>query len=85
MSTKSAKTAADYAVGCVKHDPKTGAVAVRTVFTGDQFPNMVWLIATVGMGAQNAGDRDVEGWDDLFTPPVVEPAVAIGPVDGVSE
>lgn len=55
--------------GHVKHDPKTGSVAIRTVFDPEQFPNMVWLIATTGMGAQNASEADVAGWEDLFTPP----------------
>jgi hypothetical protein len=73
-TAKETKAVTVHLVGHVKHNVETGAVAVRTVFDAEQFPNMVWLIATTGMGAQNAGDRDVEGWDDLFTPPEpVEP------------
>ena len=53
----------------VKHNPTSGSVAVRTVFDAEQFPNMVWLIATTGTGAQNASNADVAGWADLFTPP----------------
>lgn len=72
MSNPNAKTAVDYAVGSVKHDKKTGAVAIRTVFDPAQFPNMSWLVATTGMGAQNAGDRDVLEWEDMYLPPVPE-------------
>lgn len=85
MTTKSAKAAADYPVGHVKHDPKTGSVAIRTVFSGDQFPNMTWLVATTGMGAQNAGDRDVIEWEDIYTPPAVEAqAEPVQPVQPVA-
>lgn len=73
---KATKTAADFQAGSVKHDPKTGSVAIRTVFSADQFPSMTWLVATTGMGAQNAGDRDVIDWDDLFSPPAPQ-AVAV--------
>lgn len=81
MTTKTtAKTAADFAVGSLKHDPKTGSVAVRTVFDAQQFPNMTWLVATTGMGAQNAGDRDVIDWEDIYTPPAVESQIQPEPV-----
>lgn len=65
--------------GHVKHNPETGAVAVRTAFDRDQFPNMVWLIASVSNGAQNARDTDVEGWDDLFVPAPPEPEAVPNP------
>lgn len=75
-----ASKAVKHETGHVKHDPKTGAVAIRTVFDPAQFHNMAWLIATTGMGAQNASDADVDGWDDLFTPPPpVDPQAAIAP------
>lgn len=67
---------ADEATGHIKHNVETGAVAVRTVFDPVQFPNMVWLIASTGNGAQNARDSDVLGWDDLFVPVVDEPEPA---------
>lgn len=63
-----------YNTGHVKRNPDNGAVAIRTVFDPEQFPHMVWLIATTGSGAQNASRSDienVEAWDDLYTPPEV--------------
>lgn len=68
------------AAGHVKHNVETGAVAVRTVFDSTQFPNMVWLIATTGNGAQNGREDDVLGWADLFTPtPPPEPEMPPAP------
>ena len=75
------KTAVDYAAGSLKHNKETGSVAVRTVFDGEQFPNMAWLVATVGMGAQNAGDRDVFDWEDIYEPPVVDVQSEMPPVE----
>lgn len=63
-----AKAPVVYQTGHVKQNLATGSVAVRTVFDSDQFPNMMWLIATTGSGAQNASAADVDGWVDLFTP-----------------
>ena len=60
-------------MGHVKRNPADGAVAVRTVFDAEQFPNMVWLVITTGTGAQNASDDEVAGWVDLFVPPVPKP------------
>lgn len=61
----------EYRVGHVKRNPETGAVAVRTVFplTDEQFRAMAWLVATTNIGARNASPTDVEGWEDLYTPP----------------
>lgn len=64
-----ATAGAHYALGHVLRDPATGSVAVRTGFDALQFPNMVWLVATTGMGALNASHEDVAGWADLYTPP----------------
>ena len=85
MTTKTARTAVDYAVGSIKHNKETGAVAIRTVFDPAQFPNMTWLVATTGMGAQNAGDRDVLDWENIYTPPAVEAqAEPVQPVQPVA-
>lgn len=65
--------------GHVKRNTTTNAVAVRTTFDPDQFPRMVWLIATPDLGALNGTDADVAGWDDVFTPP--EPAPVQAPAD----
>lgn len=65
---------AEYLPGHVKRDPDTGEVAIRTVFPEDDFPNQAWLVATSNVGARNEPTSDVEGWDDLFTPPPDEPA-----------
>lgn len=63
----------EYQTGHVKRNAETGAVAVRTIFplTDEQFRSMAWLIATPNVGARNASTADVEGWEDLYTPPVV--------------
>lgn len=60
----------EYAQGHVKHDPATGAVAIRTQFSeaDPQLAPMAWLVATSSMGARHATSDSVAGWDDLFTP-----------------
>ena len=69
MAATSKAAATTYEAGHVKRDKTTGSVAVRTTFAADQFPGMVWLVATSGMGASNASDSDVSGWDDLYVAP----------------
>jgi len=69
MAATSKAAATTYEAGHVKRDKTTGSVAVRTTFAADQFPGMVWLVATSGMGASNASDSDVDGWDDLYVAP----------------
>jgi hypothetical protein len=59
-----------YAQGHVKHDPDSGAVAIRTGFSESdpQLATMAWLVATSSMGARHSTTELVAGWDDLFTP-----------------
>lgn len=56
--------------GAVKHDPVSGAVAVRTHFDeiNPQLAPMAWLVADPKMGARHASSIDVAEWDDLYTP-----------------
>ena len=66
--------AADYLAGHIKRDPTTGAVAVRTHFPVEDYPDMEWLIATIGSGASTKPGSFVESWVDLFVPePEPEP------------
>ena len=60
----------DYQTGHVKHDPDSGAVAIRTVLSEDnpQLASRFWLIATAGAGVRSGPTAEVEEWDDLFTP-----------------
>ena len=61
-----------YKLGHVKHNPETGAVAIRTIFPEDMGQNladMAWLIATPDVGAKHSNTAGVESWDDLYTPP----------------
>lgn len=57
--------------GTVKHDPVSGAAAVRTHFdeTNPQLAPMAWLVADPKMGARHATSAEVADWDDLYTPP----------------
>lgn len=59
-----------YQAGHVRRNPETKAVAVRTHFSEVDFPDMAWLIATVGMGALTKPSSAVEGepWIDLYVP-----------------
>jgi len=57
-----------YLTGHIKHDPVTGSVAVRTQFPVEDFPDMEWLVASVGSGASNRPGLYVAAWEDLFTP-----------------
>lgn len=61
----------DYLTGHIKRDPVSSAVAIRTIFpeTEAHLIPMAWLVATTGTGARNATTVEVEGWDDLYTPP----------------
>ena len=58
-----------YRVGHVKHDTSTGAVAVRTIFHREIFPDMYWIVATTGSGGRFYDAAHCEDWDDLYTPP----------------
>jgi hypothetical protein len=60
----------DYQTGHVKHDPDSGAVAIRTVLPEDnpQLAGRAWLIATAGSGVRTGPTTEVDEWDDLFTP-----------------
>lgn len=64
-----------YAEGHVKRDIESGAVAIRTIFPEDEpaLAGQAWLVATVNRGAQFARTVEVEGWDDVFTPPSAPP------------
>lgn len=55
-------------VGHVKRDPQTKAVAVRSIFHWELFPDMYWLVASVGSGGSYAAIDHCAAWDDLFTP-----------------
>lgn len=68
-----------YEQGHVKRNAKTGEVAIRTTFAEDQFPNMAWLVSSTNLGARNADQSDVDGWDDLYTPPPPQPDPAAAP------
>ena len=57
-----------YAAGHVKRDPETNAVAVRTIYPEDAYPDSAWLVATISAGATSRPASYVDGWDDLFTP-----------------
>ena len=60
--------------GHIKHDPVSGSVAIRTHFPIEDYPDMEWLVATVGSGASTKPGFYVEGWVDLFVPePEPEP------------
>lgn len=61
----------NYNTGHVKHDPATGAVAIRTVLPEDnpQLAGRAWLIATAGSGVRSGPTTEVEDWIDLYTPP----------------
>ena len=60
----------EHTQGHVKHDPETGAVAIRTGFSESdpQLAGMAWLVATSNFGARHSTTELVAGWDDLFTP-----------------
>ena len=59
-----------YTQGHVKHDPETGAVAIRTGFSelDPQLAGMAWLVATSNFGARHSATDAVAEWTDLFTP-----------------
>lgn len=59
-----------YQTGHVKRNTATGAVAIRTIFHPDLFPELVWLVATTSSGGKNATQAEVEGedWIDLYSP-----------------
>lgn len=61
----------DHLTGHIKHDPDSGAVAIRTVLPEDnpQLAGRAWLIATAGSGVRSGPTTEVEGWTDLYTPP----------------
>jgi hypothetical protein len=67
--------ATTYTTGHVKHDPETGAVAIRTINPEENpsphRPSEAWLLATHNQGALHKSTAEVDGWDDLYTP---EPA-----------
>ena len=56
--------------GHVKHDPATKRVALRTQFPEDEIPDMAWLVVTTNFGSRYVPSVVVEGWDDLFVPPL---------------
>lgn len=58
----------DFAAGHIRRDPVSASVAVRTVFSEVEFPDMAWLVATTNFGAKNVASSYVEGWDDLLVP-----------------
>lgn len=58
-----------YQVGHVKHNPATKAVAVRSIFHHELFPDMYWLVATTGSGGNYVPAAGCNDWDDLYTPP----------------
>lgn len=60
----------NYQTGHIKRNPDNGAVAVRTMFPEDEFPEMAWLIATVNTGAINRTSSYVASWEDVYTPQV---------------
>lgn len=70
-----------YLAGHVKHNPENGSVAIRTIFSEVDFPEMVWLVATLNQGALTKPLDYVEGWDDLFVPepPPAPPAPPVPP------
>lgn len=58
-----------YKMNHVKRNPANGNVAIRTMFDQDAFPHNVWLIATSSSGAKTATADEVDGWEDIYTPP----------------
>ncbi len=52
----------EFPTGHVKVAPELNQIAIRTIF---DHPQMKWCIATSAAGARNAGDDEVDGWDDL--------------------
>lgn len=62
-----------YATKHVKHNPATGAVAVRTSFPDEEpYKGQAWLAATIRNGAHFRSTAEVADWDDLFVPPAPE-------------
>lgn len=56
-------------IGHVLRNPATGEVAIRTAFT-EEIADMVWLVAHPRTGGRYVGAAAVDGWDDLYIPPV---------------
>ncbi len=55
--------------GQIKHDPVTGAVAIRTTFPDEPaYANLAWLVATPNLGPRHASSSEVADWPDLYTP-----------------
>lgn len=57
------------AEGHIKLDAVTGSVAIRTSFSDVDYPELSWLIATIGSGAINRSHSYVNGWDDALAGP----------------
>lgn len=69
----------NYEKGHVKRNSETGEVAVRTMFPSGENPQqqlMEWWCVGSNSGPRTTWTLEVDGWDDLYTPPPVEEAPA---------
>lgn len=58
--------AEDYTAGAVKHDPDTGAVAVRTVFPDiESLADRQWGVMTTANGGHYTTYEKVKHWPDM--------------------
>lgn len=60
-----------YQTGHAKRDPATGSIALRTAFSEDEpvLAALAWIVASNRVGARHATTAEVDGWDDIYTPP----------------